>query len=319
MASFDFAAVGDCVLRLSTGPQAQLARTRSLDVDVSGSEMNVACALAALGHKTAFAGALPDTKLGRRAAEPLRLAGVDTEQLLWRKAGRVSTYYVEYSPPPRGISVLYDRKDSCFDLLESSEIDWQALASSRIVHASGVTAALSERGLGLCCELLAAGREAGALASFDVNYRRLLWEPSAAAEAMSELLDLADICFCPLRDAQLLFGLEGDASDAAANLAGMTAGGRALVSDAAMGVSGFSEGSAVSVAAYPVAIVDRIGAGDGLVAGALHGVLCGDFAAGVRYGAAMAALAMGQRGEQLDLRAAELDAIVAEPRSGIVR
>jgi 2-dehydro-3-deoxygluconokinase len=51
------------------------------------------------------------------------------------------------------------------------------------------------------------------------------------------------------------------------------------------------------VPAREVVILDRIGAGDAMVAGVLHGVLGGDFARGLRYGALCAALSLSQYGD----------------------
>jgi 2-dehydro-3-deoxygluconokinase len=56
-------------------------------------------------------------------------------------------------------------------------------------------------------------------------------------------------------------------------------------------------------------IVDRLGAGDALAAGVIHGWLDGDLSAGLRYGIALAALALGQFGDMVITNKAELLAL----------
>ena len=57
-------------------------------------------------------------------------------------------------------------------------------------------------------------------------------------------------------------------------------------------------------------ILDRIGAGDAMVGGVLHGWLQGDFAKGLRYGALTAALALSQYGDQVITTSEELEALL---------
>jgi len=58
------------------------------------------------------------------------------------------------------------------------------------------------------------------------------------------------------------------------------------------------------VSAREVVILDRIGAGDAMVAGVLHGVLAGDCTRGLHYGTVCAALSLGTYGDQLIVDAA---------------
>jgi sugar/nucleoside kinase (ribokinase family) len=68
-----------------------------------------------------------------------------------------------------------------------------------------------------------------------------------------------------------------------------------------------------------VVILDRIGAGDAMVAGVLHGVLGGDFARGLHQGAVCAALSLGQYGDLPNVDVDELDRLVDAPGGLIER
>ena len=65
--------------------------------------------------------------------------------------------------------------------------------------------------------------------------------------------------------------------------------------------------------------VDRLGAGDALAAGVIHGWLDGDLAMGLRYGVLLAALALTQYGDMVITSQGELDALLAEGGGGIQR
>jgi 2-dehydro-3-deoxygluconokinase len=68
-----------------------------------------------------------------------------------------------------------------------------------------------------------------------------------------------------------------------------------------------------------VQIVDRIVAGDALAAGVIHGWLAGDFAAGLRYGVTLAALALSQHGDMIVTTRQELELLTAEAGGDVVR
>jgi len=71
--------------------------------------------------------------------------------------------------------------------------------------------------------------------------------------------------------------------------------------------------------AREVTILDRIGAGDAMVGGVLHGWLQNDFAKALRYGALTAALALSQYGDQVITTRAEVEALLDQTSGDIVR
>ena len=70
--------------------------------------------------------------------------------------------------------------------------------------------------------------------------------------------------------------------------------------------------------ARPTRIVDRLGAGDALAAGVIHGWLEQDLKAGLRYGVTLAALALTQRGDMVITNQSELLAL-SQGSSGLIR
>src|SRR5687768_13451753 len=140
---FDVTALGEMLLRFSVPSGKRLETATSMDVYPAGAEANVLTLLSRLERRTYWMGALPDNPLGRLAANALRIVKVDTSGVVWNSSGRIGTYYVEFSEPPRGIQVTYDRAHSCATQLKVGEIDWDSLLDTRLVHLTGITPALS--------------------------------------------------------------------------------------------------------------------------------------------------------------------------------
>src|SRR5262249_54938934 len=165
-------------------------------------EANVLCALARLGHHTAWISALPRNVWGERLARELRGHGVDTSHVAWRDGGRIGTYFIEYGVAPRPIRVVYDRKDSAFTLLEEAEIDWVTVSRARVGRVPGVPAALGARPRRVFERAMEAAQVGGALLSLDINHRTALWTHEAARAYLEPLLSRVGLLFVGIEDAR---------------------------------------------------------------------------------------------------------------------
>ncbi|MCI0397487.1 MAG: sugar kinase [Chloroflexi bacterium] len=319
MTRFEVTSFGEAMLRLSTPAGARLETARQLDIHPAGAESNVLAALARLERRCGWVSSLPDNALGRVVTNQLRQAGVDVSAVVWAGQGRMGTYFVEFAGPPRAIEVIYDRAGSCVTFLRPEQIDWEYLLDTRLLHLTGITPALSAGCQAIVAEAIGRARQQGVAVSFDVNYRSKLWPAGAAAAALLPLMQEVELLLCSRRDACALFGCEGSAEVIVEQLAAQTRARQIVVTLAEEGAIGWDGGKYYHrQAARPVQIVDRIGAGDALAAGVLHGWLGGDFAAGLRYGVALAALALSQHGDMVVTTRRELEGLVAEggPRGG---
>jgi 2-dehydro-3-deoxygluconokinase len=319
--AYDVVAPGEVMLRLASRPPTRLEQARELDVSFGGTEANVLCALARLGHRTAWVSALPANVWGERLARELRGHGVDVGHVVWREDGRIGTYFIEYGLAPRPIRVVYDRKDSAFASLDESEVDWAALRRARVVHVTGVTAALGPRARRLFERALEEGATAGALLSLDVNYRAALWTAAAARAYLEPVLARVGLVFVGVEDARRLFRLEGEPEAVAAGL-------RALAPRAVVALTLGDQGSIVLAdgAHRPTrlysldAVADRVGAGDAFAAGFLHGWLTtGDVQRAQDLGTALAALKCTMWGDVAVIRRGELEELIAQPDPRIRR
>ncbi len=319
MPRFDVTSLGEAMLRLSVPAGVRLELADRFDVNPAGAEANVMGALARLGRGTAWVSALPRSALGRLAANRFRASGMDLAGVVWREEGRMGVYYVEFGGPPRGIEVVYDRAGSCFARLTPDEVDWDILLDARLLHLTGITPALSPSCLELTATAVAKARAAGVPISFDINYRGKLWDECTAAAVLIDLARGCDLLFCSLADARRVFGLEAGPEMAVRKLAERLQADRVVVSVGDQGVVGWENGVILRQAALPAQVIDRIGAGDALAAGVIHGWLDGDFARGLQVGAALAALAVSQHGDLVATTPEEVGKLLAAAGREIAR
>ncbi len=322
MTGHDLVGLGEVMLRLAAPPPQRLEQTGSLDVRIGGAEANVAVACARLGLRTALISALPaEHAWGDRTLRELTGHGVDCAGVLRRPASRMGLYFLEYGAAPRPVRVLYDRRDSALSRLTADEVDWSLVRRARLIHLSGVTAALGDNLRDVLRRALDEAGGAGVPVSFDVNYRSRLWTPEEARGFLSELLPRLRYLFVGSDDAETVFGLGGSPE---AVLNGLrTLAPRAIIA-LTLGEAGsavLAEGAVLRPSRlYTVSVVDRVGAGDAYAAGFLWAVLSGrPVQQAVDAATALAALKCTVWGDVPLVTPAELDELLAAESTEIRR
>ncbi len=140
---YDVTTLGEAMIRLSVPAGTRLELADQLDMRPGGAEADLTVALARMGKRSAWLGALPTGPLGRWLANHLILAGVDLSGVAWSETDRLGTYYVEFAHPPRATQVIYDRADSCAARLSPARVHWDQLLDTRLLHLTGITPPLS--------------------------------------------------------------------------------------------------------------------------------------------------------------------------------
>jgi 2-dehydro-3-deoxygluconokinase len=297
---YDVVTFGEAMLRLSPPHFSRLEQTHSLDVEIGGSELNVAVGLCRLGMPAAWISKLPDNALGRMVRNRARELGVDVSQVLFSNKGRQGLYFVEYGAAPRASSVLYDRGNSAISLIQPGEVDWKKILSRcKLFHVSGITPALSPSAAETTAVAMKAAKEAGCLVSYDLNYRKKLWSPADAKKCQEPLMKLVDIITTTEEDTGIVFGIREENYQKVAEALARTFGFKAVAITLREDLSvwknnwtaiAYADGKIYSDRTYPVEIVDRVGAGDSFTAGFIYGYLKGGAEQGVKYGNALSAL-----------------------------
>ncbi len=318
----DVITFGETMWRLSPPGFSRIEEAVTLDVRIGGSESNTAVALSRLGVDAAWWSKLPANALGRRIENEIRRWGIDTSHVLWdtQTEARAGLYFVDFGVPPRATDVLYDRARSSACTLIPEEIAVEPIATSRLLHVTGITCALSDSCASAVTHAVQIAKANGTKVSFDVNYRSKLWLPQKAEQVLSALLPQIDLLLCPLSDAQILFGMAGSGEEIAHQFRDRFGIPSVVITCGGEGARATDDSGYWSASAYELGnIVDRIGAGDAFDAGVLYGYLQGDLQLGMEYGSAMAALKHTIPGDLLLATRTEIEAVLQGSTGGVKR
>jgi 2-dehydro-3-deoxygluconokinase len=314
-ASYDLLTIGESMLRLSVDPGDLLVDAPAYAVHVAGAESNVAIAVARMGFRVAWLSRLTDNSIGHRITHTISSYGVDCSQAVWTADDRNATYFLEFGAAPRPTRVIYDRKFSAASKMDETTFTPDLIRQARVLHLTGITAALSDGCYRLLQRCIETAATAGVQVVFDVNYRSLLWTAEACRERLTPLLRQVDTLLVSRRDAENVFQLSGDVPMLLRKLHEKFGCRHIAVTDGERGASGLAGDQLIPVPAYPVHMIDRIGAGDSFAAGVICGLLEADFARGVRYGVAMSALQLTLRGDIFRLSRADVLKLLDSPGS----
>jgi len=319
---FDLVSLGALVHRLDPGI-IPFRKATSCQIHVSGGEFNVAANLAdCFRLKTGIVTAMVDSPIGDLIAERVRAMGVSPLYKHFASNGvtgpNMATVYSDRGFGVRAPVVFYNRANEAAGLLRPGDFDWQRLFAQgvRWLHSGGIFAALSETTSGVILEAMQAARDAGAIVSFDLNFRKKLWDLWGGTDKAQEVIH------CIVQHVQVLVGNEEDLQRGLGIAGPDVAGSSRLDPQAFLGMidavvasypnikvvattlrevqsSNRHRWSAVAwingaVHRAPICdldVYDRVGGGDGFAAGLFYGLLTGEHPAdAVKLGWAHGAL-----------------------------
>ena len=193
--ALDFVSVGALVHRLDPGI-IPFRKATEFQIHVSGGEFNCAANLAdCFGMKTGIATAMVDYPIGDLIAERVRAMGVKPFYKRFKHDGvngpNMATVYSDRGHGVRAPVVFYNRSNEAGALLKPGDFDWKAIFAGgvRWFHSGGIFAALSATTAEVIIEGMQAAKAAGAVVSFDLNYRAKLWNISGGEERAVAVLD----------------------------------------------------------------------------------------------------------------------------------
>ena len=202
----------------------------------------------------------------------------------------------------RGPRVLNDRAGEIGRTLNVKDFDLNRLFKDegvKILHLSGLIAALSEDTSRFCLELARAAKKYGTLISFDLNYRASFWKgrEKELYETFGEIASISDILVGNEEDFQLCLKIQGpeaggkDISSKIESFKGMIMNVKEKYTNTSLFGTTLRQvinanehqwgaiildGNTWNVAEpREIPVLDRIGGGDGFVSGLLYGILKG--------------------------------------------
>ncbi|MBM3999734.1 MAG: sugar kinase [Planctomycetes bacterium] len=215
----DFLSLGALVHRLDPGI-IPFRKASSFDIHVSGGEYNVAANLSAcFGLRTGVAAAMVDYAIGELVETRVREMGVKAYYRRFAHDGvrgpNIATVYSDRGQGVRAPVVFYNRANEAGALLKPGDFDWSAIFSQgvRWFHSGGIFAALSDTTSELIIEGMQAAKAAGAVTSFDLNYRAKLWNAlgglEKGRERIARIVARVDALFGNEEDLQMGLGIQG--------------------------------------------------------------------------------------------------------------
>ena len=302
----DLVSIGAMVHRLDPGI-VPFKKATNFDVHVSGGEFNVAANLAdCFKMRTGIATAMVDYPIGELINQRVRMMGVKSFYKKFKHNGvngpNMATVFSNQGAGVRAPVVFYNRCNEAAAQLKPGDFDWDTIFAGgvRWFHSGGIFAALSETTAEVIIEGMQAAKKAGAIVSFDLNYRAKLWNicggHERAIEVLNRIVKNVDVLVGNEEDLQLGLGISGPEVEAKSRLDPsaffdmidkvtnkhpqikvVTTTLREVHSTNRHSWSAVAwiDGKTYQAPTAELDVVDRVGGGDGYASGFIYGLLSG--------------------------------------------
>ena len=309
--ALDLVSLGALVHRLDPGI-VPFRKATECQIHVSGGEYNVAANLAdCFRLRTGIASAMVDYPIGDLIAGQVQAMGVIPFYKRFPHNGvngpNMATVFSDRGHGVRAPVVFYNRANEAAAQLKPGDFDWAAIFAGgvRWFHSGGIFAALSQTTGEVIIEGMQAAKAAGAVTSFDLNYRAKLWNlwggPEVAQGVIRRIVQHVDVLVGNEEDLQMGLGIPGPEVAAAAGARssldphaffGMIDNVTALYPQVKVvattlrevhstnrhgwGAVAWIDGQTYVSPTCELDVHDRIGGGDGFAAGLFYGLLAGE-------------------------------------------
>src|SRR3984957_1792894 len=217
--ALDLVSLGALVHRLDPGI-IPFRKASECQIHVSGGEFNCAANLAdCFGMTTGIATAMVDYPVGELIAERVKAMGVKPFYKHYQHDGvtgpNMATVYSDRGHGVRAPVVFYNRSNEAAARLKPGDFNWQTIFADgvRWFHSGGIFAALSATTPEVIIEGMQAAKAAGAVVSFDLNYRAKLWNISGgharAVAVIRRIVEYVDVLVGNEEDLQMGLGIPG--------------------------------------------------------------------------------------------------------------
>jgi 2-dehydro-3-deoxygluconokinase len=305
--ALDLVSLGALVHRLDPGI-IPFRKATECKIHVSGGEFNCAANLAdCFGMQTGIATAMVDYPIGDLIAERVRAMGVRPFYKRFKHNGvngpNMATVYSDRGQGVRAPVVFYNRANEAAAQLKPGDFDWTSIFAGgvRWFHSGGIFSALSETTSEVIIEGMKAAKAAGAVVSFDLNFRAKLWSiwggAGRAVSVIRRIAENVDVLVGNEEDLQMGLGIPGPEVAAKSKLDPGTFFGMIdrvvkqhpqikIVATTlrevhstnrhSWGAVAWIDGQTYVAPTCELDVLDRVGGGDGFAAGLFYGLLMGE-------------------------------------------
>jgi 2-dehydro-3-deoxygluconokinase len=272
--------LGALVYRLDPGV-VPFHKATECKIHVSGGEYNVAANLAdCFGIPSGIAAAMVRYPVGDLIAERVRAMGVQPFYKYFEHDGvhgpNMATVYSDRGYGVRPPVVFYNRANEAAALLKPGDFDWAGIFARgvRWFHSGGIFAALSPTSSEVIIEAMQAAKAAGAVVSFDFNFREKLWEYSGAADRAEAVLRRI------VQYVDVLVGVPNVSEVVKTyphvKIAAVTQRKVHSANRHSWSATAWIDGQTYTAPTCELDVYDRVGGGDGFAAGFFYGLLAGE-------------------------------------------
>jgi 2-dehydro-3-deoxygluconokinase len=266
----DVITLGETMILLTPKSIGPLDTVYEFHKGLAGAESNVAIGLSRLGHQVAWISKLGSDSFGRFIYKTLRGEGIDVSHVIFDETRPTGVFFKEFMGDGR-TNTLYYRKDSAASSLEPQDIPLSKYSDAKYLLITGITPALSEGNRNTVFQVIEQAHTLGIQVVFDPNIRHKLWPISESQPVLQRIASLSDIVLPGLQEGAILTGeetVEGIADAFIQNGANTV-----VIKLGPKGAYYQTPSEKGNVPAFPVRVINEVGAGDAFTAGFLSGML----------------------------------------------
>jgi len=293
----DVVTVGEIMVQFNAVTRGPLRSVQLFEKHAAGAEGNVAIGVSRLGCSSGVISRVGDDEFGHYLLGVLMAERVDVSHVAIDPGFPTASFFIQRGHPiPNKSEAFYYRKDSAGSRPSEADVDSGYIASSKILHITGVTPALGESAKAATPKAAKVAKDEHVTFSFDTNVRLKLWSEDSARKGLLPLCKTADIVFTSCPDSKII--LNEDRPQGIADALHQAGVKTVVVKLGEKGAFVSSAGEVFTEPAIPTYVEDPTGAGDSFAATFLATQLKGwKLRESLRAANATAALVVSVRGD----------------------
>lgn len=237
-----------------------------------GAESNVAIGVSRMGFASRWTSSLGDDPIGRMIFRELAAEGVTVMSRF--DSSRRTGLMIKVPSAGSERRVHYLRSGTPASTLAPLDVDEASIASSRVVHLTGVTPALSPSTRAFTEKVIGVAQAYSVPVSFDLNFRSALWSAEDAARFFNKILPKVSLVSGNPEEFALLIPEKLTLREMAERIQELGPP-EVVVKNGELGAGVLDRDSWFELPAIQVEVVDTVGAGDAFMAAYLVEMISG--------------------------------------------
>ena len=267
--------LGEAMVVFIAENEGEFTEIQNFSKGIAGAELNVSIGLSRLGHKVSYITRLGNDVFGSYIADVIKKEEIFSDNVI-RDSKHITGFYFKTKVKDGDPAVHYFRKNSAGSRLTREDIEAADFCGAKILHITGITAALSLDSLDAVYAAIHKARKNNMLITLDPNIRVQLWKSEEQmVEVLNDIASKCDVILPGIKEGKILTGKQTKEEIADFYLA---LGAKAIIIK--NGASGSYLKTLTEEKVVPgfqvKCVVDTVGAGDGFATGVLSGLLDGE-------------------------------------------